>query len=195
MNIAKTLHAKNRREWRAWLKKNHKSAKEIWLIYYNKASGKSRIPYNDAVEEALCFGWIDSIVKKYDKDRAAQRFSPRKPKSNWSEMNIERARRLIKLGKMTKAGLAVFNEKTGVITGKMKSGEKRKQRLVIPADILKALRKDKTVWQNFEKFPESYKRIRIGWIDASRNRPEFFKKRLEYFLKMTRKNKRYGMVQ
>lgn len=195
MNIGKTLYARNRREWRAWLSKNHKTAGEIWLIYYNKASGKPRIPYNDAVEEALCYGWIDSIVKKYDKERAAQRFSPRNPKSNWSETNIERVRRLIKEGRMTKAGLAVFNDRTGVLTGKMKTGKDGKRRLVIPADILRALKKDKTVWQNFQKFPESYKRIRIGWIDASRNRQEAFNQRLRYFLKMTAKNKRFGMVQ
>lgn len=171
MKIGKTFYAKNRTEWRAWLRKNHKTATEIWLIYYNKQSGKPRIPYNDAVEEALCFGWIDSIIKKFDKDRAAQRFTPRKPKSQWSEMNKERVRRLIKQARMTKAGLAVFDEKQGLKTSKG-------NRLVIPSDILRVLKKDKTVWKNFQKFPESYKRIRIGWIHASRNRPEFFEQRL-----------------
>ncbi len=188
MKIGKTLYAKNRHQWRAWLKKNHSTAKEIWLIYYNKQSGKPRIPYNDAVEEALCFGWIDSIVKKYDKDRAAQRFSPRKPKSTWSEMNKERVRRLIKQGRMTKAGLAVFDKKQGLQVIK-------ENRLVIPKDILQGLKKNKTVWRNFQNFRESYKRIRIGWIDASRNRPDFFRRRLRYFLKMTAQNKRFGMVQ
>jgi uncharacterized protein YdeI (YjbR/CyaY-like superfamily) len=187
MKIGRTFYAKDRAQWRAWLKKNHATAKEIWLLYYNKASGKQRISYNDAVDEALCFGWIDSIVKKYDKDRAAQRFSPRKPKSNWSEMNQERVRRLIKQRKMTKAGLAVFDGKQGLKRHKTRG-------LIIPADILRALKKDKTTWKNFQKFPDSYKRIRVGWVNNSRKRPDFFRQRLRYFLKMTAQNKRFGMV-
>ncbi len=188
MKIGRTYYARNRTEWRAWLKKHHSTAKEIWLLYYDKASGKQRIPYSDAVEEALCFGWIDSIVKKYDKDRAAQRFSPRKPKSKWSETNQERVKRLIKQRKMTKAGLAVFDAKQGLQSHKTKG-------LIIPADILRALKKDRTVWRNFQKFPESYKRIRVGWVNNSRNRPDAFRQRLQYFLKMTAQNKRFGMVQ
>src|SRR4030043_411843 len=105
MEITETLYVTDRREWRSWLAKNHRAAKEIWLIYYNKKSGKPRIPYNDAVEEALCYGWIDSIIKKYDVERAAQRFSPRRKNSPLSEMNKERIRKLIQSNKMTPAGL------------------------------------------------------------------------------------------
>jgi uncharacterized protein YdeI (YjbR/CyaY-like superfamily) len=90
MQITKTFYAKNRKEWRKWLEKNHGKETEIWLIYYRKSTGKPRISYNDAVEEALCFGWIDSIEKGLDEERFAQRFTPRKPKSNWSALNIER---------------------------------------------------------------------------------------------------------
>ena len=93
MNVGKTLYAKNRREWRAWLAKHHRAAPEIWLIYYKKESGKPRIPYNHAVEEALCYGWIDSILKPVDARRYAQRFSPRRSTSRLSEMNRERVRR------------------------------------------------------------------------------------------------------
>ena len=150
-------------------------------MYYSKKSGKERVPYNDAVEEALCFGWIDSTVKKIDIHSFAQRFSPRNPKSSWSEMNKERARRLIASKKMTKAGLALL-------------GNTHLEEFIVPKDILKVLQADKEVWKNFKKFPEGYKRIRIGFIDASRNRPDFFKKRLGYFLKMTKQNKMFGMV-
>jgi uncharacterized protein YdeI (YjbR/CyaY-like superfamily) len=188
MKVGKTFCAKNRSEWRAWLRKNHNSAKEIWLVYYNKQSGKPRIPYNDAVEEALCFGWIDSIVKKLDRERFAQRFSPRKPRSNWSETNKVRVHRLIGQRRMTKAGLAVFDDTGGLKTEKT-------GRLVVPPDILKALKGDAAVWKNFKKLPEPYKRIRVGWIDASRARPDVFRKRLQHFLKMTAQNKRFGMVQ
>ena len=182
MRVGKTLYAKNRREWRAWLSKHHKTAPEIWLIYYKKESGKPRVPYNDAVDEALCYGWIDSILKPIDKKKYAQRFSPRRKTSKLSDMNRERVRRLIKSGRMTKAGLAAI-EHVG------------KQDSKIPAPILAALKRDPTTWKNFERFPASYKRIRIGWIAAAQARPEALRQRLNYFLKMTKQNKRFGMVQ
>lgn len=108
MEIAKTFYARDRKEWREWLSKNHDKEKEIWLIYYKKASGKKSISYNDAVEEALCFGWIDSIEKSLDSERFAGRFTPRKPNSNWSKSNRERVKRLIREGKMTEAGLRLI---------------------------------------------------------------------------------------
>jgi len=193
MEITETLYVTNRREWRSWLAKNHRSAKEIWLIYYNKKSGKPRIPYNDAVEEALCYGWIDSIVKKYDEERAAQRFSPRRKNSMLSGLNKERIRRLVEAKKMTPAGLEsiAHHLKTSSSTGKdtLPFSE-----FTLPEDILIALKSDKTVWKNFQGFPEHYKRIRIGWIDGVRERPEEFGKRLRYFIRMTAKNKTFGMV-
>src|SRR5262245_54413461 len=130
MTITETLYVTNRKVWRAWLKKHHKTKKEIWLVFYNKSSGKKRIPYNDAVEEALCFGWIDSTVKKLGPESFAQRFSQRNPKSGWSEMNKERARRLIAAKKMTKAGLALL-------------GHVHLAEFIVPKDILKALQTDK----------------------------------------------------
>src|SRR5260370_40559687 len=105
MHLGTTLFAKSRREWRAWLAKHHRTAPEIWLIYNKKESGKPRIPYNHAVEEALCYGWIDSILKPVDANRYAQRFSPRRPTSRLSEMKRERVRRPIAAGPLTRAGL------------------------------------------------------------------------------------------
>jgi uncharacterized protein YdeI (YjbR/CyaY-like superfamily) len=98
MRFGKTFYAKTRKQWRAWLAKHHKTAPDIWLIYYKKDSGKPRVPYGDAVEEALCYGWIDSIMKPIDARRYAQRFSPRRPTSQLFEMNRERVRRLIAAG-------------------------------------------------------------------------------------------------
>ncbi|MFC2131569.1 YdeI family protein [Bacteroidota bacterium] len=186
MEISKIIYFDNRKDWRLWLRKNHKKEREIWLIYYNKASGKPRIPYNDAVEEALCYGWIDSTLKKIDKDRFTQRFTPRNHKSQLSVMNKERIRRLIKSKKMTKAGLKAVEH----LLGNMDDGEPD-----LSPDIKKALKADKEVWNNYISFPASYKRIRIGWIESARIRPDEFEKRLKYFVKMTAKNKRYGMVQ
>lgn len=180
MEIGKTLYAKTRKEWRTWLERNHNREKEIWLIFYKKSSGKERIPYDEAVEEALCFGWIDSIVKTVDQDSFAQRFSVRKPKSNWSTLNLERMKKLIKSKLITPAGLTYYPGETI---------------FKIPPDILRKLKKDKEAWENFQKFDLSYQTIRIGFIEGARSRPEEFQKRLNYFLKMTKQNKKFGMMQ
>ena len=183
MNVGKTFYAPDRKTWRVWLSQHHKTAPEIWLVYYKKGSGKPRIPYNHAVEEALCYGWIDSILKPIDDRKYAQRFSPRRSTSVLSAMNRERVMRLIKAKKMTKAGLDsiahVFDRK----------------KANIPKDILARLKRNPVVWKHFQRFPASYKRIRIGWIDAARHRRVVFEQRLAYFLKMTAQNKRFGMVQ
>lgn len=180
------LYVKTRSAWRVWLARHHRTAPEVWLVYYRKRTGKPRIPYNDAVEEALCFGWIDSTQRTIDADRFAQRFTPRRASSRWSEMNKVRARRLIRQGKMTATGLAALK---GALAPR-KGG-----RRAISPDILKALKHQRRAWANFQRFPRSYKQIRLGWIEAARNRPRLFRRRLRYFLKMTAENRRFGMVQ
>jgi uncharacterized protein YdeI (YjbR/CyaY-like superfamily) len=182
MDIGETLYLTTREQWRDWLEKQHTTAPEIWLVFYTKASGQPTLPYNDAVDEALCFGWIDSIVKKHRPQSRAQRFTPRRAGSPLSEMNKARVRYLIDAGRMTPAGLAVI-------------GDVLDEPFEEPADILDALKADAETWRHYETFPESYKRIRIGWIDAARRRPDILQQRLDYFLKMTKQNKRFGMVQ
>lgn len=179
MDISQTLHVTDRKDWRNWLKKNYKTEKDIWLVYYKKATGKPRIEYNDAVEEALCFGWIDSIAKKLDDERTAQRFSPRKPKSSYSQANIERLRSLVVQKKVMKEVVDSL-------------GDILNEEFVIPPDILKAIKANKAAWKNFQKFSDSYKRIRIAFIAGARHRPEEFKKRLRHFIEMTEKNKMFG---
>jgi uncharacterized protein YdeI (YjbR/CyaY-like superfamily) len=183
MNIGKTLYVTNRKDWRSWLKKNHSKEKEIWLIYYRKSSGKLRIPYNDAVEEALCYGWIDSIFKGINEEKFAQRFTPRRLGSPISEMNKERVRRLIKSKLMTSVGLKSISFD-------------RKEKFTIAADILEALKLNEQTWKNFQKFPLGYKRVRIGYIeDVRMHDKKIFQNRLNNFIKMTAKNKKFGMVQ
>ncbi|MFH0831265.1 MAG: YdeI/OmpD-associated family protein [archaeon] len=187
MQIGKTLYAANRESWRLWLSTNHNKEKEIWLVYYRKSSGKPRIPYNDAVEEALCYGWIDSTIKSIDSEKFAQRFTPRNPRSKISEMNKERIRKLMRYGKMTSAGLSavarVFNP------------EKAAEQFIIASDILKTLRVNEQAWQNFQNFPEGYQRVRVGYLESRRRHgKELFQKSLKYFIKMTEKNKRFGFV-
>lgn len=182
MEIGKTLYVSTRRSWRNWLLKNHKKEKDIWLLYPKKHTGKARIPYGDAVEEALCFGWIDSIAKKVDDDFFAQRFSPRRKGSMWSEPNIIRMRRLISSGLAKPPGIAAFEI----------AGAHKPKRFLIASDILRELKREKSVWENFDKFPESYKRIRISFIERRRANKEEFRKRLDYFIKKTRENKRFA---
>ena len=110
MEIGETLYVTTGAEFRKWLQKNHRAKKEIWLVRYKKATKKPSIEYVEAVEEAICYGWIDNLEKSMDAERYALRFSPRKPKSNWTETNKDRARRLIEQGRMTKAGLASLPE-------------------------------------------------------------------------------------
>ena len=108
MEIGETLYVTTRAEFRKWLERNHKSKNEIWLIRYKKATKKPSLDYVEAVEEALCFGWIDNLEKSMDVERYALRFSPRRPKSNWTETNKERAMKMIAEGKMTEAGYATL---------------------------------------------------------------------------------------
>ncbi len=179
MEIDKTLYVTNRREWRAWLRKHSKSEKAIWLIYYKKDSGKPRIPYNDAVEEAICFGWIDSTIKKIDEERFTQRYSKRNPRSPYSQANTERLRAMIKKGKVAKEVLATI-------------GDIAEEKFKVPPDILKAIKANKDAWKYFQFFSPSYIRIRVGFIDRSRNNMEYFQKRLAYFIRMTARNKQFG---
>jgi uncharacterized protein YdeI (YjbR/CyaY-like superfamily) len=176
---AKLLEVRDRREWRAWLRAHHKTGREIWLVYFKKRSGRGRISYNDAVEEALCFGWIDSTVKRVDEERMAQRFSPRNPKTPYSQANRERLRELVRQRKVLKEVLATLPDLA-------------EERFEVPADILEAIRTDREAWKNFRKLSPSYVRIRIGFIEGARNRPQEFQKRLRYFIKMTGKNKLFG---
>ena len=187
MKLGQTLCVTDRKDWRSWLAKNHDKEKEIWLVYHRKSSCKQRIPYNDAVEEALCYGWIDSTIKGIDEEKFAQRFTPRRPKSNVSEMNKERIRRLIKDRKMTAVGFEAISK----IFDKSKDEE-----LIIAADIIKALKADKQAWENFQSFPEGYKKVRIGFIESRRRHGRgIFQKSLQHLVRMTAKNKKFGMVQ
>lgn len=189
MNLGKTLYIADRKKWRSWLIKNHAKEKEIWLIYYRKSSNKPRIPYNDAVEEALCYGWIDGIMKGIDKEKFAQRFSPRRLKSKLSETNKERIRRLIKNKEMTAIGLKAVSRNFNKLKDK-------KEKFFIASDVLKSLKADKRVWENFQNFSEGYKKVRIGYIEDQRDHnSEAFQKSLQHFIKMTEKNKKFGMVQ
>jgi len=179
LDEAELLYVTKRTEWRDWLKKHYKSEQEVWLVYYKKHTGKPRILYNDAVEEALCFGWIDSTVRRIDEDRFAQRFSLRNPKTPYSQANKERLKELVKQGKVADEVVTIL-------------GDLMREQFEIPPDILEAIQANKEAWKNFQRLSQSYIRIRIAFIDGARNRPQEFKKRLNYFIEMTEKDKQFG---
>ncbi|MCL4868906.1 MAG: YdeI/OmpD-associated family protein [Anaerolineae bacterium] len=179
MKITQTLYVHKREEWRAWLMAHYQTERDIWFIFYRKGSGQPSLPYNDAVEEALCFGWIDSIVKSLDDERRAQRFSPRQPKSSYSQLNIERLRRLVAQG-------LVMPEVQASL------GDMLTQPFVIPPDILAVMQATPQVWANFQRYSEPYQRIRIAFIDSARSRSDEFEKRLNYFLRLTAQDKQFG---
>ena len=179
MEIGKTLYITDRKDWRAWLEKNFRKEPEIWVIFPHKATGKPRISYNDAVEEALCFGWIDSTVKKYDENSSAQRFSPRNAGSSFSQQNKERIKWLYKKEKLHPS---IIEEVQPLI----------EEEFEFPDDIIQTIQSNEKAWRNYQSFSPAYRRIRIAYIDSARKHPEEFKKRLEYFIKMTEKNKQIG---
>jgi uncharacterized protein YdeI (YjbR/CyaY-like superfamily) len=165
-----------RAEWREWLAANFETSDGIWFVFPNKCSGKTSILYNDAVEEALCFGWIDSTVGALDKDHKIQRFTPRRPRSAYSQSNKERLAWLLEKGMIHPA---LEDEVRGVLA----------EPFVFPADIIARLREDSAVWANYERFSDSYKRIRIAYIEQARVSAEEFEKRLRNFIAKTRENK------
>jgi uncharacterized protein YdeI (YjbR/CyaY-like superfamily) len=179
MDITETLYVTTREDWRGWLELNFDRKHEIWLVSYRKQTGRPSVPYNSAVEEALCFGWIDSIRKSIDRDRNAQRFSPRKPGSAYSQTNKERLARLIRAGR--------------VLPSVVKSvGGLRPEAYDIPKDILSALRSNEEAWSFFLATSPSYQRIRAAYVDAARKRPQEFTKRLEHLVNMSAKGKQFG---
>ncbi|MCW3984072.1 MAG: YdeI/OmpD-associated family protein [Candidatus Bathyarchaeota archaeon] len=177
--MEKPFTSQTGRGWRDWLEKNYGQEKEIWLVFPKKASGQPRIPYNDAVEEALCFGWIDSTAKRIDDAKYAQRFTPRNLKTPYSEANKQRLRKLVKEGKVLPVIEASIRDLLA-------------EEFAMPEDILEAIKSNREAWNNFQKYSLEYKRIRVGYIEDARNRPDEFKKRLNNFIKKTANNKQFG---
>lgn len=179
MDITQTLYVIDRDEWRDWLAQHYQKEAEIWLVYFRKESGKPRIPYNEAVEEALCFGWIDSIIKTIDQQRYAQRFTPRKPGRKYSQTNKERLKRLLAQGKIIPEVQASL-EDAGL------------EDFEYPQDIMDAIQENEQAWENFQLYSGSYQRIRIAYIDVARDRPGEYEKRLQHLIKMTEQDKQFG---
>ena len=185
MEIGETLYITDRKDWRTWLEKNYDKKNEIWLIYYKKHTNKSTILYDDAVEEALCFGWIDSTVKRIDNEKYAQRYTPRNLNSIWSQINIRRVKKMMKEGKMTKEGLLKFeygmnnNLQAPTI----------KDEIMIPEDLQKAFKTNPQAKKNYHNLAQSYKLMYIHWITNAKMK-ETRKRRLQKAVILLNENKK-----
>lgn len=180
------VHPLAREEWRAWLQKNHDTEPGVWFVFFKEHTGKPRISYDEAVEEALCFGWIDSLPRKLDDERSKLLFTPRKAKSVWSKINKERIERLIETEQMSDAGLRK-------IAQAKKDGSwdtlNDSDRLIIPAELAAAFADNRTAEKYFLGFTDSVKRAILEWLNSAK-RPETKAKRIEEIVRKASLGKR-----
>ena len=169
-----TLDVPSAKGWRLWLKKNHLAKQEIWLVFHKATSGVPSISYEDALDEALAFGWIDSVIKKIDDEKYARKFSPRRPRSIWSKSNIGRVERLRQEGRMSKWGLEAFEKRTGEVSLLEKFN---REKAVVPGDFEVALKNSEIAWSNFQKMAPGHRKRYLMWI-ADAKKPETRQKRI-----------------
>ena len=185
------LHLTGREDWREWLQKNHATEKEVWLVHYKKHTGKPSLFYEDAVEEALCFGWIDGLLRRLDDERYVLRYTPRKVRSVWSESNRRRAERMIRQGRMTEAGLARIRQAKA--SGEWENAVSlNDSQAALPADLEEALAASRTAKENFGNMAPSYRKQYIWWITSAK-RLDTRERRIRETVKRAELNKKPGI--
>jgi uncharacterized protein YdeI (YjbR/CyaY-like superfamily) len=189
VDIGKQRCMSSRRQWRTWLQKHHASENELWLIFYKKHTGKVSLVYEDAVQEALCFGWIDGILKRIDGEKHTIRFSPRRKNSVWSPTNKKRVAKLVASGQMTDAGRAKIEEAKR--NGRWDKADLQKPDPDVPEELTKALARCKKAQQNFANLAPSYRKQYIWWIGSAK-RAETRRKRVKEAVVRLKENKRFG---
>ena len=186
----KQIHCSTPEEWRAWLKQNHNREDGIWLVFYKKATGKQSLGYDSALDEALCFGWIDSLVRRIDEERYAQKFTPRKPKSKWSAANKRRVEQLAKSKRMTGAGCALV--KAAKANGWWDRPDRPPAVSRVPREFQAALRRNATARENFDRLAPSFRKHYVMWI-AMAKRPETKEKRIKEAVGLLAKGEKLGL--
>jgi len=186
----KQVYVKTRKEWREWLNKNHNKSSGIWLVFYKKHTGKSTLEYDEAVEEALCFGWIDSIIKKIDDEKYLRKLTPRKSDSRWSELNKKRITKLKNQGLMTEAGIAKVEEAKA--SGVWNKPDRSQISIDIPKELESALAKNKKARSFFDQLAPSYQKQYIGWITVAK-RQETKERRLRESIALLEQGEKLGM--
>jgi uncharacterized protein YdeI (YjbR/CyaY-like superfamily) len=189
--MLKPLYFTSRKQWRAWLANHHASETEVWLLYFKKHSAMPRIPYDHAVEEALCFGWIDSIVRKIDEERFAQKFTPRRNRTKWSPSNKQRMRSLIRDGRMTQAGLAKIDLAL-LDEAPQSRPAPNNANLPLPRFVKQALIANRKAWKFFNTLAPSYRSLYVRWILAAK-KEETRASRLQEAVSLLQRNKKLGL--
>lgn len=187
----KTLYCKTLQEWRSWLKGNHDRASDVWLIFYKKETGRLSVSYSDALDEALCYGWVDSLIKKIDKEKYARKFTPRKLESKWSDINKEKAETLIAAKRMTRWGMAKI--KAARENGIWDKPARPEISLEIPEELQAALGSEPEAKAFFDTLARSNKRRYIAWIVTAK-RPETKANRIEKSIKLLKEKQNLGLV-
>jgi uncharacterized protein YdeI (YjbR/CyaY-like superfamily) len=177
--ITETFYTDDPQEWRAWLADNWDKKPEIWLVLPKKSSGRPRILYNDSVEQALCFGWIDSIQKPLDAESTVQRFTPRKTRGHYSQPNIERLRHLAATNQLLPHILEAVRPEL-------------EKEFIFPDDIMRTITVNQAAAQNFQKRSPAYQRLRVAFVEGARGRPDEFAKRLQSLVASLEKGRQIG---
>lgn len=190
MSDLPSLHITTRADWRKWLAAHHATSSGIWLVWFKKHTGKARLEYEDAVEEALCFGWIDSVAKRIDDDRAAQTFTPRRAGSKWSPSNVARFSRLVKAGRMTPAGLV--HRPTAATKLAPVDNKAAGDLAAVPAWIARGLKASSAAWKNFRALTAAQRGLYVRWLDSAR-RQETRDRRVKDAIARLERNERIGL--
>ena len=187
----KKIYIENKEDWRAWLEANHQVEKEIWLVFNKKETGLSSIPYGYAVEQALCFGWIDSIIKKLSETQYARKFTPRKEDCKWSILNINRVEKMIKAGLMTPHGMRLVE--AAKLSGSWDQPvQKPKLDFQIQPEFLEALEKNPNAKETFDKLAPTYQKQYLTWIGIAK-RPDTKEKRIKESIRLLIKGQKLGL--
>ncbi len=186
----KELYVKTRQQWRRWLSKNHAKSDGVWLVFFKQSTGAPTLRYEEAVEEALCFGWIDSIIKKRDEESYVRKITPRRSDSRWSPSNKKRVQKLTRLGLMQQPGLAKVAEAKK--SGLWEASAVPDISTEVPPELKKAMAKKKKAKEFFDSLPPSAQQQFIGWIAVAK-RPETKQRRVAESISLLTQGKRLGM--
>lgn len=186
----KVVFFRSASEMRRWFATNHASCQELWIGFYNKQSGRGGVTYREALDMALCYGWIDGVRRKVDEASYTSRFTPRKARSNWSAVNIRRVRELIEMGHMQPPGLEAF-ERRDEKAARQYSYERENANL--PPDLAKVFRRHRAAWRFFQAQPPSYRRVATWWV-ISAKREETRARRLAMLIEESAREERLSML-
>jgi uncharacterized protein YdeI (YjbR/CyaY-like superfamily) len=190
VNFEKRVEAESRQAWRAWLRAHHTSDDHVWLVFYKQHTGIRSVDYEASVQEALCFGWIDSIIKRLDDGRYMRKFTPRKPDSDWSPANLRRFAALVEAKQVQRAGLAVGPSASQSRVSAPKRTADWANR--VPPYIQRAFRETPSVWRQFTDLAPSYRRLYVGWIDSAK-RQETRRTRIEEARRRLSRGEKLGL--